>query len=335
MSMSSKMRACLATTVLLAMAIPAALANRYTIEDLGNVDPSDIDKRGDIVGQRNDKAVEFQGGSWHVLKFANQPGDAVAINARGDAVGFQVSGADTSPIRWERSGRRQVVPLPAGGSGGSATAISSDGTVVGTYRAPSDPDHSHCFRTQPDGTSIDLGLLAQGDTCIPAAIDGAGNIVGDADFLPAGGIHAFLWSAGTFRDLGTLGGDISSAKGINEKGQVVGWTDLIIDGASHAFRWRDGVMEDLGISTQFPDTRANSINDKGDIVGRGLLANNFSPRAVRFDAGTVVSLGDEVDNLDDWVLSEAVAVNNDGVIVGTGIRQGDGKGHGFLLRPLP
>ena len=37
-----------------------------------------------------------------------------------------------------------------------------------------------------------------------------------------GETHAFLWQAGRMRDLGTLGGGFSDARGINDRGQIVG-----------------------------------------------------------------------------------------------------------------
>jgi probable HAF family extracellular repeat protein len=46
--------------------------------------------------------------------------------------------------------------------------------------------------------------------------------------------HAFLWQAGTMRDLLTLGGASSDAVAINAAGQVTG-KSLASDGVTHAF----------------------------------------------------------------------------------------------------
>src|SRR5262249_47931464 len=45
-------------------------------------------------------------------------------------------------------------------------------------------------------------------------------------------------------DLGTLGGDTSSAVAVNDLGHVAG-TSVTVDATLHAFLWRDGHMIDL------------------------------------------------------------------------------------------
>jgi probable HAF family extracellular repeat protein len=48
--------------------------------------------------------------------------------------------------------------------------------------------------------------------------------------------HAFLWEKGVMTDLGTLGGDFSSADAINPAGQVVGRSGTRAD-QIHATLW--------------------------------------------------------------------------------------------------
>ena len=54
------------------------------------------------------------------------------------------------------------------------------------------------------------------------AINAAGQVVGEAATAD-GATHAFLYTDGKMKDLGTLHGGNSRAYGINAAGQVVGW----------------------------------------------------------------------------------------------------------------
>src|SRR5438309_173403 len=66
-------------------------------------------------------------------------------------------------------------------------------------------------------------------------------------------------------DLGTLGGDGSSANALNSEGEIVG-TAKLKNGDEHAFLFQSGRMHDLGvISGQRSD--AFAINDLHEIVG--------------------------------------------------------------------
>jgi len=96
-----------------------------------------------------------------------------------------------------------------------------------------------------------------------------------------GHARAFLWTdtntnnasdPGEMVDLGTLGGDISTAYGINESGIIVGESETT-GGAFHAFLYRDGAMTNLNdLLDSEPDwtlDNAWAISDTGHIVGHG------------------------------------------------------------------
>jgi probable HAF family extracellular repeat protein len=114
---------------------------------------------------------------------------------------------------------------------------------------------------------LDLGTL-HGFCCSYAnAINDRGDVVGlsavaDGENPP---LHAFLWRHGRMSDLGTLGGDSSSATAVNDRGDIAGYSQLP-NGSTHAVLWRDGHPLDLG--TLGGDSLATGINDRGVVVGR-------------------------------------------------------------------
>ena len=95
--------------------------------------------------------------------------------------------------------------------------------------------------------------------------------------------HAFLWTNGGARDLGTLDGDmVSWGYGINDKGQVVGTSasepsaGKPLDGFKcpcRAFIWENGQMTNLQrlipIDSGIRLTQALWINERGQIVTEG------------------------------------------------------------------
>ena len=66
------------------------------------------------------------------------------------------------------------------------------------------------------------------------------------------------------RDLGTLGGKVSTASGINERGQIIGSSRR--RGCDHAFLWENGKMRDLGAPEG--SSFAGAINERGDVIGQ-------------------------------------------------------------------
>jgi probable HAF family extracellular repeat protein len=120
-----------------------------------------------------------------------------------------------------------------------------------------------------------------------------------------GELHAFLWENGVMRDLGTLGGSLSRARGINNQGKVVGW-GLTAGGATRAFLWDNGVMTRLNIT---PFARAFAIN-AGLIVGDHRNSEH-PPQAFVLKNGAVIGLGTF-----GGTRSLAADVNLEGKVVG-------------------
>jgi probable HAF family extracellular repeat protein len=103
-------------------------------------------------------------------------------------------------------------------------------------------------------------------------------------------VEAVLWGTdNSLTDLGTLGGNESSANAVNSRGQVAGGAlntipdpytgNFYVGGATqvHAFRWtKSRGMQDLG-TLGGTDSAAFSINERGQIAGMSFTNTTVNP----------------------------------------------------------
>src|SRR5205823_1163243 len=157
-----------------------------------------------------------------------------------------------------------------GGAVSQGKAVNRRGQVVGTSRDAL--GRTRAFLWEETLGIVDLKPLTGVNTSANDINDN-GEIVGGGD-TGFGDFHAYVLSAGTSFDLGTLGGNESEALAVNRRGQVAGHSRSGAAPAKHAFVIAEpGTMIDLGtlggatsIAHDLND-RANAINQAGCIVG--------------------------------------------------------------------
>ena len=112
---------------------------------------------------------------------------------------------------------------------------------------------------------------------VPFALNNSGQVVGYSLVAP-GAVRAVLWDAGKVTELGTLGGNSSTANAINDAGVIVGFSENSA-GVTRATRWDGTTAIDLDPSSKTEDI-AKDINNVGQIIVDRSGASTFSRPAL-------------------------------------------------------
>jgi probable HAF family extracellular repeat protein/cysteine-rich repeat protein len=244
-----------------------------------------------------------------------------------------------------------------GGDFSDARGINSHGDVVGAARTAALKEHAFLYAA---GAMTDL--LPSSSQSRAYGINTAGQVAGTRD----GGSSSFLYTGGTFTDLGNLGGSATIAFALNDAASVVGWSGTSTP-SQHAFLYSGGMITDLAPSSASShafainssgqavgddgplaavfgggmpmdlttlggsDGRALGINDSGAIVGWSTTSSNDVHAFIVEGVGMPADLNDRLVPGTGWVLASATGINNVGQIVGCGLI--DGTTHAFRLEP--
>jgi MYXO-CTERM domain-containing protein len=200
--------------------------------------------------------------------------------------------------------------------------LNNAGTVVGyVYTAGG---HINAYSSSNGNASS----LHQGDpnTGNSAAwgINASGAVVGESSVGNA--TQATVFSNGSVRTLGTLGGLNSYGYGINASGQVVGLSDTGVGTTQHGFVTRaDGSLADIGPVNGGGSSAANAINDLGQVTGYAETSADGDYAAYIYLNGTMNLLATLGGNY-----AQGYAINNAGMVAGYSYVAGNVESHAFL-----
>jgi probable HAF family extracellular repeat protein len=285
---------------------------------------------------------------------------AEAVNDVGQAVGWaQTTSGSAHPALFDNG---TVTDLNPEASEGLATDLNDDATLVVGYYL-SGPRSAYLWDnrgTEPlfvdlnevyeeaHGISLNRAVAIQeiGSQVYVLLTSGGTSYVlhdQDGDFTTA--------ESGNLIDLGYLGlGGSTWAEAMNVQGQIVGFADyegrhgFVIDpetttnaGGEVTFNWfrddnQDGandLMSELSTLGGDWSSRANDIKDLGQIVGVSGNGEPSNENAVIWQNGRIKDLNRLIPRETGWRLVEAVAINNEGQIVGKGESPHTGIDYGY------
>ena len=289
----------------------------------------------------------------HVLLLPTTDGDGEAwgISASGEIVGQGWDGSQYVGLYWaDYAAVPDVLPPLTGGRVSGAAGINKDGVICGfSEYAVLDEfgkvDH-YAYRAVVwfvRGDAI-VGPFPLSHPELVSAVavndndpNGWADVVGGYD-------SAVVWTVrlpadGTFEVNTVVLDEVGRAAGVNNLGTVCG-ASVTSNPLLQAVVWAGGQEQALAGAKFYVTRAANDINDAGVIVGRAEYAKMWSggQRAVMWSSatGSMVLLNQFLDDSSPLMsLSDAMAINNFGEIVGQGWAKGfpEGSPSAFLAIP--
>jgi len=323
--------------VILSLSFPnflhaASAPPSYEIIDLGALQTTGsvngINDNGQVVGNNTAPFVYDNGTFTTLTASGGYLGYAVGLNNAGQvAARFTPNGqGGNSFASLYAGGVLTQLGTISGASGTSQSAgINSSGQIVGNSSYPSDNTAKQHAFLYSGGVMHDIDSLG-GTYSYALAVNNTGQVAGYVNASGGTYFHAFLFTGGSMTDLGTLTGGLESmAACLNASGQVAGKANSAGDdfptrSPLHAFLYSGGTMTDLG-TLGGNASQAEGINDAGSVVGTSLLAGNTVSHAFLHTGGTMYDLNTLIaaqGNPGNITLTEAVAINSHGWIVGKG-----------------
>jgi hypothetical protein len=309
----------------------------------GNSIAVDISESGVVFGNAYDphgqiRVIQWSDGTGDVL-VESIFGNAAVSGGNGDGliIGTYIGTANGWTLR---DGEYVCVPLPDPcGSfaniwrASSAEAINELGQFTGAISPQVgepqwDPIEAYIGQRNDDGivTITKLGDF-NGEDTRGLGINELGDVVGWSGLSPA--YTPLLFRDGDVIQLPTLGGAYNLAADINDNRIAVGhlWetTGSLFPYVGEGVLWDTSVdpitFELIGKLDGYSFTGLNDINEGDVAVGRASNGDDWlAERAILWYEGELYDLNDLVDPDSGWTLLVAEAINDDGTIVGYGVK---------------
>ena len=349
-----------ASTLLTALATTAANADApsYSILDLGVVGDATISQGINVspdarmvVGRA--AGSTYQAFSWTAASgmtaLPNLSGRNFAVANSVNNAGVVVGTSSTSffnsnalPVIWQQGAVSQLA-LPSGQSTGQATSINASGLIVGAVNSGT-AQRAAIFGTGAGSSSIITATTSNGSFMTSAlAVNDAGIVIGNGidpsnRALSVGLIYDS--NTGVMSSIGTLPGGTTNGAilfGISGNGHMTG-VSTINQGSSTPFIWSAaGGWTAVAPPAGTTNAGLRGVNDSGWAVG---TASNGSAIPYLYADGTSYTLASLLPANSGWdfltnTTAAALAITNDGTIIGTALHNGETHAYQMLLSPVP
>lgn len=330
-------------------------APQYQIFDIGVVQAGDTASQGfgvSVGGMAVGRSVRTgasqaftwtQGGG--LVGLPNLPGRAFAVSNATYFNGFAAVGTAANslfgtarlPVKWE-NGVVSQLPLPAGETLGDAFDVNASGIAVGSVNSGT-LQRGIYYNTGGAGTSVITQTTASGSFFTTAfGINDQNRIVGiGVDPSNAARNVGMVYDifAPSAIDIGALPGfNGAIAFAISNAGYVVG-SSMLNQGSGLPFIWtQDGGMVAIPLADGTSQGSARGVNSAGWVVGQDSSAFSIP---FLWNGATTYRLQDLIPIGTGWDLSmntssSAMGISDNGVIVGTGVH--NGETHAYAMVPV-
>jgi uncharacterized repeat protein (TIGR01451 family) len=330
----------------------AAAAPQYQIYDIGVVQAGDTASQGfgaspgGVAVGRSFRANGAQAFSWTVggglVALPNLAGRNYAVSNDANDNGIVVGTAATTafgsarlPVVWQ-SGVVSQLPLPAGETLGDANGVNASGVAVGSVDGGS---LQQAVIYDGGSATVITQTTSNGSFFVTAfGINDSGRIVGQGiDPTNAARNVGIVYDRGsaTAFEVGALpGANGALAFGVGNGGHVVG-SSMMNQGSGRPFIWSDanGIVA-IPLATGTSEGSARAVNSTGWVVGQDSSAFSIP---FFWDGTTTYRLADLLPAGSGWDLdmntsSSALGISDSGVIVGTGVH--NGETHAYAMVPV-